>query len=782
MFKYSAFILSEGVSTEFEKTVESLRNLVGAEDLDIACLLDRQYYEMAPEVLRFIRKAEDKAVTNFTNASNAPNINKYFQSRESQIFFFLYEGDTADPYYLLHLENFFRKNSGVCSVAVVPVMNKGEDLSLASRQNTPDSELVNVKDDESISFNASYGVALWAQDAREAGLNPDPGGNGLKTMLDEMLKRLVQPKGIYGLINGVYHSREKIFSRKAMGIAEEKNFLVSCIIPVYNAEKYLHEAIDSVINQSIGFENNVELILVNDGSLDASDEICKEYQEKYPENIIYIEQENAGVSAARNAGLDAANGEFIAFLDDDDIYDEKFLEKGAEFLKQHTKDIDFVAFPIKLFGENVKSEQQHPLNDKFQETQVVDLNVEVSCVLMHVISTMISRKALKEVRFDEMLHYAEDAELLYRLLLEKPRYGISVESHVNYRKGHRESAITNSITNIHWYSKFMIFYRRCIENTLKKYNKVPEYMQQMFVYDIKWYAISQIPVEIISQVNVTKMFEELEWLLRYISVNTIQNSKYLSLLQKYYFLNLKCKDSWLAKIQVGSGLCARFGRTGSMPFESLIYIASVEEYSGNIAISGYFYSPSYAHMTLMAHYNDRWHEAVRVDTRYAAEYFLGQVAFDAYVFELSVPYVNEGAIRFYFYIDGYGYYPVKLSYTRVCRMVNKPHSFVIGGQTILLRAGKANQINVVPLTHANISLTIKAYVGSRSTFIEFKEDLNLLREYLRAFPLMSKRRIWLFMDRRNSGGDNAENLFRYSSGIVNDVEMCFVIDESSKDA
>ena len=92
----------------------------------------------------------------------------------------------------------------------------------------------------------------------------------------------------------------------------------SIIVPVYNAEKFLEECIESVLNQSIGFKENVQLILVNDGSKDNSGEMCEKYFQRFPEDIIYIDKENGGVADARNAGMERIEGEYTAFLDSDD--------------------------------------------------------------------------------------------------------------------------------------------------------------------------------------------------------------------------------------------------------------------------------------------------------------------------------------------------------------------------------------------------------------------------------------------------------------------------------
>lgn len=94
-----------------------------------------------------------------------------------------------------------------------------------------------------------------------------------------------------------------------------KEGLVSIVVPVYNVEDYLQQCVDSLLNQTYP---NIEIILVNDGSTDTSDEICRRYAEK-EERILYLEQENAGVSVARNSGLQAASGEFVLFADPDDL-------------------------------------------------------------------------------------------------------------------------------------------------------------------------------------------------------------------------------------------------------------------------------------------------------------------------------------------------------------------------------------------------------------------------------------------------------------------------------
>ena len=123
---------------------------------------------------------------------------------------------------------------------------------------------------------------------------------------------------------------------------------VSVIIPVYNVEKYLRECLESVINQTL---KDIEIICVNDGSTDNSLEILKEYAQK-DERIVVISQENSGVSIARNVALDCAKGEYVCFMDPDDLYpDNDVLE--VLYNKAKENNVKICGGEFSEFKENV---------------------------------------------------------------------------------------------------------------------------------------------------------------------------------------------------------------------------------------------------------------------------------------------------------------------------------------------------------------------------------------------------------------------------------------------
>ena len=124
------------------------------------------------------------------------------------------------------------------------------------------------------------------------------------------------------------------FESVVLKYPEETKDLISVIIPIYNAELYLREALDSVIAQTF---QDWEAILVDDGSMDKSTEICIEYTEK-DSRFKYIRKNNEGTLFARKTGLENSKGEFIANLDSDDVYCPQFLEKMVAKLKEGNND------------------------------------------------------------------------------------------------------------------------------------------------------------------------------------------------------------------------------------------------------------------------------------------------------------------------------------------------------------------------------------------------------------------------------------------------------------
>lgn len=259
----------------------------------------------------------------------------------------------------------------------------------------------------------------------------------------------------------------------------------SVVIPIYNVGKYLKDAIESVIQQTIGFTKNLQLILINDGSQDDSEEICLKYKEIYPENIIYIKQKNAGVSVARNNSMQYIEGKYVNFLDGDDKWELDAFEKVYKAFEKNQNEVDILVCRKKFFEAQ---EGYHFLDYKFEKTKIVNIFEDYDYIHLHITSAFIKSEVVKKYKFDKELKYSEDTNYINEIILDKCRYMILKEAtHYYRRRFDCSSAIQNKEKDTSWYTNTINnFYYNLIRISNQKFGKVILYVQYLIMYDLQW--------------------------------------------------------------------------------------------------------------------------------------------------------------------------------------------------------------------------------------------------------------------------------------------------------
>ena len=184
----------------------------------------------------------------------------------------------------------------------------------------------------------------------------------------------------------------------------------SLIVPVYNAQPTLRRCLDSIVNQPF---SDYELLLINDGSADASGDICREYADRYPA-IRYFEKENGGVSSARNLGLDEARGEYILFVDSDDFVSEDYFASISDALKN--KATDLLMFGYRNFGGIFKECD----TGEFYENAALGIAERVSSAMRQYLFSSLWSKVFKRqiieqhnIRFANDLAIGEDQLFIF---------------------------------------------------------------------------------------------------------------------------------------------------------------------------------------------------------------------------------------------------------------------------------------------------------------------------------------------------------------------------------
>ena len=209
---------------------------------------------------------------------------------------------------------------------------------------------------------------------------------------------------------------------------------ISIIIPVYNVEKYLERCVNSVLAQTFA---DFECILIDDGSLDNCHVICDEFARK-DERIKVIHQENRGVSAARNAGLDIAQGEWIGFVDSDDWCDPGMYEFLLDNALKHKADISICGYRTVTENNIVRNfMKNHPklIMNRKEALQKLCINKYINAVPWN---KLINKKLFlyenKILRYDEDIKYAEDRLLLYFLFKRANKIIYFPQVYYNYFK------------------------------------------------------------------------------------------------------------------------------------------------------------------------------------------------------------------------------------------------------------------------------------------------------------------------------------------------------------
>lgn len=195
---------------------------------------------------------------------------------------------------------------------------------------------------------------------------------------------------------------------------------LSIVVPIYNAERYLEECLESVVNQTY---REKEIILVDDGSTDASGTICDAYAKQYA-CISVIHGENRGLSGARNIGMDMATGEYIAFVDADDVLDWELYEILINALESTESDVSACGFQ-KEYAEFAAVKKQESIPSPFvaegRESSLLSISSKEHCAAGFVWNKVYRRSVIGNVRFDPEAVLCEDLVFNYEVLSKASR-------------------------------------------------------------------------------------------------------------------------------------------------------------------------------------------------------------------------------------------------------------------------------------------------------------------------------------------------------------------------
>lgn len=563
-----------------------------------------------------------------------------------------------------------------------------------------------------------------------------------------------------------------------------KSFDFSVIMAVYNVEAYLEEAVESLIQQDYGFDH-IQLILVDDGSPDNSGKICDTYQKKYPDNIFVLHQENAGVSAARNAGLELATGTYLNFMDSDDKLERNAMSEVKKFFDTHGDETDVVSIPLRFFdGQEGDS---HPQNKKFRDgNRVIDLSQE-NATQLSCSSSFLKRQFLKDIRFDVRLAYAEDAKTLALYFLQNTAtLGVVGTTHYLYRKRSTGSgsAIQNSARTAKSYLPVIDFFHYEILEKLS--GPLPHFVQVMMAYDLQWrFKPSHIPHGVLTKEEEQEYIQKLYGLLQYLDDDVILALENINDRLKCHLLCSKhhCTPE-LKREAEDLGVYVKGHRIGGLA-DCGARLEFVTIKDGALTLEGWlktYWMGNEAPLRAAMNVNGETIPCEIVDRPNLDQLALGSKIEQTLAFRCCMELPKDGCALHICPVLQYRETEVKKIITSC-----GPHSPIgrkygasyyceqgwlvrYTGQELLAAPARWYSCAVQELRFC-AEIWRKNEVGGRKAV--------LVRLLAHLGKLFKRRQIWLISDRTNKAGDNGEAFFRYMRAHHPETRAYFVINSDA---
>ena len=561
----------------------------------------------------------------------------------------------------------------------------------------------------------------------------------------------------------------------------KKNFLFSVIITIYDAEEYIAEAIESIVNQTIGFEENIQLILVNNASIDGCEKICLEYKERYKENIKYIKLPiNRGPAGGRNAGIPYIKGEFFNYLDADDLWGENAFEEAYNFLL-YRDDVDILSCRRKHFG---RWNGYHHTDYKFKNVdRIIDIFNEYDAIQLHVTSCFFRTKKCCKHRFNEKIGIGEDSEYVTSLILQHGKYG-ALNNNIFYYYRKREDGQSALDGKEKKKSYFLNDYIRIIDSISKKstelYGKIIPFAQFQIAYETGW--LLRGSCSILNNDELKELKQNVHKYINKLDDEIILNSTVMRREHRAYALNIKYGDNYVSTLELNELSNIKLFepinkknvslKTIDIEESKLILTCSTSIFPAKERWSIYLKDI----LTGRKYFPTESFEAKRVKSLEENIFIM-----NGHKWDINLQGINYMRLKFVLFIDGQEYFTnfktgdwVKVTpenrKSYYCKKADgKCYSFKINHKNIIISS-------------------LKSKFKLEASYLQ---DLMRIRKYkavyYRVISLIAKpffkKKILLISDRINTADDNGELFYKWilKSNVKKKVKAYYVLDKKSTD-
>lgn len=550
----------------------------------------------------------------------------------------------------------------------------------------------------------------------------------------------------------------------------EYKFKFSVVIPVGDDTKALRETLDSMISQDIGFEGNIQIILVGAGNVARDmEETCLEYKKQHPDHIVYEKQPNDSMSSARNHGIGSVQGKYVNFAEAGGRWTKTGFRAVYDFFEKKQDVVDLVS--CRLPGDK-------------KGNRIVDVLDHYGKIPLCVTGCFVKAEILLNHQFDERLDFEANAKFVNSILLERCKYGVVTEA--RYRKSEREENFIrekNKEMSKRWYLETpKIYDLELIQESIEKHGFVLPYIQYVVLDGFQW-RLREDLTNVLTKEEQDIYEAHLKEILSYLDDDLICRLDKMYVEYKIYALSLKYGYDITTKLKYRKGVFYfNHVRIYSMQAKSLFSLDVLEIKEGMLHLSGRIWCPFADDLCIYIEDGDgKTFDIVSSPVGFRKAVILGKEIMRVRAYEVTLPL--EEAKQY----TVYGCYkdkPPRKLYVKFGKFSHLSHEveelyYHDGGYMIGYDEEKqcfsVQKKRFLPHVAKELRLLLRCIRDRKAAIAGYRMLYHVMR------PFQKKER-WIVMERINVAGDNAEHFYKFlKENEEKDIHSFFTISEECAD-
>lgn len=527
-------------------------------------------------------------------------------------------------------------------------------------------------------------------------------------------------------------------------------YTFSAIIITHAAELEIIKTIESVINQTLDFEDNIEIVIVDSGD-GKTGNICREYFDKYPDNFKYIFNENITTPEAKNLGVKNASGKYLTFIEVNDYYSDDTFNEVSNLINKSPK-VSLISIPIKYYKNN---QLEHYLDYKIGKTEIVDVLKQPKYAQLLSKSCFFKRESVQNIEFVNSLK--SHITFLSNVLIDNTIMGIC-KNGTYFMENIEEKILPTEDFEINSGEYFKYIednFNRLISKAENKFGEIPEFLKYILLNQFKWISAISESKDDIDLFPLAKIISDVD-------DEIILNNILLEIDAKILAFVLKYDNNISEDLKNKLGLNTAF-------------IDIYEIVDNTLHIFGHLINVNDRDIEILV--NGERVEVKPVRFPQNDKRSLGHIYTHDYSFKTFIPLSKDKKYEIEFKSENK---KLSIDFSRPCNFSR----FVGYAKTKhFISILEGNSILVKRKTTLNwIRQEVKAIVNmAKNRYPGFAKAVPFRIAYMIGYPFLKNKKIWFFMDRPNESDDNGLHLFKYAVKQDSDIKKYFVLSSDNED-